>query len=240
MGRDAIVRASFAAVKLDRGRVSMKATDIAEVATAIAALLTFLWSVLKEHGDRQEALQQSRKNLRWRQTVEAQLAAKRIKDDPKASSAMIMLDWTGRRFEIRKGHFAEITWESMRVALRTMSGQFSTLEVFVRDSFDCLLDHFETIQQQIENGIFLLSDVEYPVGYYSQRMMSESNWSVFRDYLDTYVYNGAKKLITEIKKPELQHHDNLENCRDISEQNYDVPATDDSAANSAAAPSFPA
>src|SRR5437016_1186468 len=85
----------------------------------VVGIITGFYAIAKAHRDRKDALEQAKKDLRWRQTVEAQAAVRRMANDPQAHNAMIMLDWNGRHFEIREGLRARITWDDMRHALRT-------------------------------------------------------------------------------------------------------------------------
>jgi hypothetical protein len=156
----------------------------------------------KAHQDRKDALEQAKKeleqaerDLQWHQTVEAQAAVRRMGADPQARAAMIMLDWNGRHFEIRERLRERISWDEMRLALRTEPGGFKPKEVFVRDSFDAFFDHFQMIQQEIDNKIFEASHVVYPLGYYSRRMRHPKNWPTFHSFLEKYDYPLAKRLI---------------------------------------------
>ena len=159
------------------------------------AILTAWIGLNKAHRDRREALQQAKRDLQWRQTVEAQSSLRRIANDPQARNAMTMLDWNARRFEVREGLREQITWNDMRNALRTESGLFTPKEVFVRESFDALFDQLQMIQQQIANKMFEPSHVIYPLGYYSRRMKHPRNWPAISAYLHKYDYPLAMTLI---------------------------------------------
>ena len=51
--------------------------------------------------------------------------------------ALVMLDWTGRKFEISSGQFEEIRWEDLAVALRwgrlTMTAKSKGFQIPVAD-----------------------------------------------------------------------------------------------------------
>ena len=149
----------------------------------------------KAHRDRKDALEQAKRDLQWRQTVEALAAVRRMVTDPRARDAMIMLDWNGRHFEIREGLRERITWDEMRRALRIAPGRFEPKEVFIRDSFDAFFDHFQMIQQQIDNKMFEASHIVYPVGYFSRRMKHPKNWLYIHAFLEKYDYPLAERLI---------------------------------------------
>jgi hypothetical protein len=173
--------------------------EIAKVAVefgGFALAILMAWTGFeKAHRDRNEALKQARRDLQWRQTVEAQRAVQRMTTDLRAQNAMTILDWNNRQFEIRDGLRERITWEEMRRALRAGPGPFQPKEVFVRDCFDALFDHFQMIQQQIENELFDVKYVLYPVGYFARRMRLPANWPAIHGFLHKYDYPLAKSLI---------------------------------------------
>ena len=182
--------------------------DYAKFFVDIAAFGVALWvgrdGVAKAHADRRDALeqrkrtlQQEKDDLRWRQTVEAQAAIVRMCDARLAQTAMTMLDWNGLTFKIRPGRRERITWPEMREALRVERLIFSAKEVFVRDCFDALFNHFQLIQQQLTNKMFLLEDVLYPISYYARRIKHPANWAAFERFLITYDYLAAKSLIDD-------------------------------------------
>jgi hypothetical protein len=169
--------------------------EIVQAASFGAAIFTAWTGFGKIHRDRREAINQAKRDLEWRQTVEAQAAIRRMTGDHKAQDAMKMLDWNGRHYEIRPGVRERITWNDVRIGLRTQPGRFVPKEVFIRDRFDCFFDHFQLIQQQIDNHIFSASQIKYPVGYYYKRIKHAHNWRAFREFIHKYDYELAKRLI---------------------------------------------
>jgi hypothetical protein len=149
---------------------------------------------------RQAALQQAKRDLEWRQTVEAQAAIRRMYSDASAQNAMTMLDWNARHFQIREGLRERITWNDMRLGLRTVNLRFTPKEVFIRNSFDALFDHFQMIQQQIKSEMFRIDDVVYPIAYYSRRIKHPNNWPAFERFLTKYNFLRATMLIEDIFK----------------------------------------
>ena len=205
--------------------------DYAEMVGALVALATFFWSVWTtrdgistRHADQLAALGQAQKELRWRQTVQAQAAIKQLTDDLGAKNAMVMLDWDERVFQIEDKSIP-ITWEQMRVALRSEAGPFTAVEVFVRDAFDSLFDRLEMIKQQIDNELFEIGDVEYPIAYYSRRMKIEANWLPIKVYLLSYEFPRALALIEGVEDVHRGTYPNAERVRVL--------------ANTKAAPSAP-
>ena len=197
-----------------------------KIVGATLALITFAWSVwtrrdgiMREQSDRKAALDQSMRELRWRQTVEAQATIRRMTEDKHANDAMTILDWNGRRFEIRSGTRAKITWKLMREALRLEPAIFTPEEVFVRDAFDGLFDKFEMMEHQIANGLFCDKDVSYPMEYYASRMKHPSNWPIFLRYLNTYKYPGALRLIERMGVLDPKVDDDIEAASVFDERN---------------------
>jgi hypothetical protein len=178
----------------------------------------------RAHKDRRAALEQSKRDLRWRQTVEAQAAIRRMTGDPIAQNAMTMLDWNARHFQIRENLRERISWDDMRLALRAEPGRFSPVEVFVRDSFDALFDHFQMIQQEITNEIFNTEDVVYPIGYYARRIKHPKNWQTFDAFLTKYDYLLAKRLIETSYRPGVSsgEEDDIDAALLIEEIAHDV------------------
>jgi hypothetical protein len=159
----------------------------------------------KELEQSEKELRQAQRDLLWRQTVEAQAAIRRMAADPQARDAMTMLDWNGRSFLIREGWPREhITWEEMRHALRAYPDRFAPKEVFVRDCFDAFFDHLQMIEQQIQNRMFELQHVHYPIGYYSNRMNHPYNWPAIEQFLEKYDFPLALQLITDTRDMRAQ------------------------------------
>lgn len=159
------------------------------------AIITAWQGLKKAHEDRKDALAQAKRDLQWRQTVEAQSAVRRLVCDPRAQNAMIMLDWDGREFEIKPGQRETISYAERQKALRTSPENFKAKEVFIRDCFDGLFDQFQMIQQEISNKLFDVEHIYYPIAYFSRVMWHPMNWPVFEAFLKTYGYPLARDLI---------------------------------------------
>ncbi len=166
-----------------------------ETGSFAVAIFTAWAGFEKAHTDRKEALEQSKRDLRWRQTVEAQSAIRRMYSDEFAQNAMTLLDWNGSSFQIQPDLRESIGWGEMRDALRIANLEFKPKEVFVRNCFDGLFHNFQLIEQQIKNKMFRIDEVTYPIAYYSSKIMNEANWPAFNAFLTEYEYFKAKELI---------------------------------------------
>ena|SRR5579863_1432138 len=147
--------------------------------------------------DRKAALEQAQKDLRWRQTVEAQHAIRRMLDDKEAFDAMTMLDWDGQEFSIR-GQSVRVTHAEIREALAPGRGEFTDVQAFVRDKMDALLANLELIQQGIEAKIFTLDDVAFPIDYYVEQMNNNIGLDVFKKYITAFNFPRSGSLIDSI------------------------------------------
>jgi hypothetical protein len=159
------------------------------------AIFTAWQGLKKAHEDRKDALDQAKRDLQWRQTVEAQKAVRRLVGDPRAQNAMIMLDWSDREFEIAPDQTDTISFVERQNALRTDPEIFDAKEMFIRDCFDALFDQFQMIQQEINNKLFDVEHVYYPVAYFSRLMWLPTDRPVIQAFLEKYGYPLAKDLI---------------------------------------------
>jgi hypothetical protein len=158
--------------------------------------------------DRKAALEQAQKDLRWRQTVEAQRAIRTMLDDKEAFDAMTMLDWDGQEFLIR-GQSRSVTHAEIIESLAPTRGSFTDVQAFVRDKMDALLAHLELIQQGIDAKIFTLDDVAFPIDYYIEQMNNNIGLDVFKNYIIAFNFPRSGKLIDSIlrRRDQMRAHD---------------------------------
>lgn len=147
--------------------------------------------------EREAALQQAKRDLGWRKTVEAQAAIRRLLDDKRASNAMTMLDWDGERFPVGERP-SPIKRDDVIDALRVrMSGDLPDQQLFIREAFNSLFTNLEMIQQSIKAKIFELEDIEFPISYYV-RKMKDADIETFKMYMTHYEFTKAQALIDHI------------------------------------------
>jgi hypothetical protein len=147
--------------------------------------------------DRKAALEQAQKDLRWRQTVEAQRAIRRMLDDTQASDAMTMLDWDGQKFSIAERP-TRVTHAEIIEALAPGRGEFTEVQAFVRDRIDALLAHLELIQQGIEAEIFTLDDIAFPIDYYIDQMENNIGIEIVKRYIQAFNFPRSERIIVSI------------------------------------------
>ncbi len=146
------------------------ATDILQtLALAIAAVggvIAAVRAIVEMRRGREQAAQE----LRWKQTREAKKILDEMKADSAATSAMRMLDWSGRSYPIGETESVTVTLDDVQGALRNDDLRFSRKEVFIRDCFDSFLDFLEELEYDIGTGLIRFPDVEAQLEYYVRIM----------------------------------------------------------------------
>jgi hypothetical protein len=187
------------------------ATDKVEVVTGILTVIGLIVAIIAlfqtvssirqastiATHDRKEALSQAIKDLRWRQTVEAQGAIRRMLDDAQAFEAMAMSDFEDRSFVVN-GKSIHITFIEVQRALAPELESFSDLQIFIRDRFDTLLAHLELMQQGVDAKIFILQDLIFPIDYYIERIEKNIGLSTVKDYIRKFGFPKSERFIDSI------------------------------------------
>jgi hypothetical protein len=98
----------------------------------------------------------------------------------KTRDAMTMLDWDGRKYEVRSNDFQQVSWSAMLLALRTQSADerplhFSTAEVYIRDCFDELFDDYGKFELYIESHLLDPESLRNFCGYYIKKIIEHDN-----------------------------------------------------------------
>jgi hypothetical protein len=150
-----------------------------------------------EIAERKEANAAAARELQWRQAGAAQVSLEKFEADPRAADAMLMLDWDGRWFPSGGPEQWQLRKNDVLEALRTKGKPFSTAEIYVRDSFDRFLWHFERIQSQIDVELITLAHVRFPIAYWVALMDEDKN--VFDGFLEAYGYTGAITLMEALR-----------------------------------------
>lgn len=129
---------------------------------------------------------------RWKQTGEAKEFLAAIKNNYKSSSALQMLDWSGRSYDISDDEKASIKFEDVEYGMRIKDLQFSKKESFIRDCFDDLYDKFELIEHFILHGFIEFTDIEKPLQYYAKKIAANENHVGF---MKKYNYDLALSFV---------------------------------------------
>ena len=182
------------ATVLDPEEKHLTVKDVAQFAVwtvAIAASLYGMWNGINE--SRAHRAQQATQ-LRWQQAELARQIIEKLSDNPKARSAMRILDWAGgREFDVKTGKQEMITVDDMIVGLRTKDLTFNAKETFVRDSFDELFDGFQLIEHYLRIQLIRFDDVKEPLGYYVHRL--DEHRDAVNNYLRVFDYGLAQAFI---------------------------------------------
>ena len=125
---------------------------------------------------------------RWKQTGEAKEFIAAIKRSYKSFSALQMLDWSGRSYEIDDGEKATVKFEDVDNGMRINDLQFSKKESFIRDCFDDLYDKFDLIEHFIRHGFIELTDIDTPLRYYAIKIAENENHI---EFMKKYNHNLA-------------------------------------------------
>jgi hypothetical protein len=182
-----ICAAGSAAVAAAKYQLDRKAVDTARAESNTRKL--------EENAARQSANAIAERELEWRKMAAAQSFLEHMEKDHLAATAMKMLDWTERSYEIDGLNF-QLTEPQMHIALRVENGIFTAPEMCVRDAFDHLFWYLERLNYQIDIGMLDLTHVEFPLVYLVSQM--NRNMPVFRAYLDGYGYERTRKLVEDI------------------------------------------
>jgi hypothetical protein len=155
---------------------------------------------------------QRERDLLWKQAGEAKVLLDDMEEDSQADAAMIMLDWTGRQFQVSPRKKQVVTWNDVYRALRTKDTvSFKPVDVYVRDCFDHLFYHLNRIGLAEVNGLVRVDDVRFPITYLLQRM--KRRWPVFESFLHAYGYEMAARLLAKLEP--VSAPSNLEGFKSI-------------------------
>jgi hypothetical protein len=165
--------------------------DIAQVAAWGAAVVGGLIAVFKAIHETIENRHLRARELRWKKAQLAREVLERLFTNKRFHDALIMLDWTGREFEIAPGRSEEIHWEDLPNALRAWddSISFDEKEVYIRDCFDELFDGLNLLEHYLRTGLLDFADVEFPMAYHVTKLRERSDAA--KVYLRHYGYRLA-------------------------------------------------
>ncbi|HVR90537.1 MAG TPA: hypothetical protein VHG29_05530 [Novosphingobium sp.] len=155
---------------------------------------------------------------RWTKKQFAFDYAQRVFDDPKAMTALRMLDWSNG--EMPEGIAAEYgldpagrAWDAALVAsalrvhdadpAKPQGEQYPPLEYAIRELFDVLLAHLERIGHFVKSGVLAIDDVPASLAYYARLMEEERSkdvWRPLQRYMLRYGYADALQLFERILK----------------------------------------
>lgn len=150
------------------------------------------------------ALSQYIKTQQWKRAEFVASEYKLFVSKQAVKNALLMLDWNVRAFELPDKRKVTITDEQLSAALvphNKRPAGFTDTEVFIRDTFDELLEGLQVFSHYIESGLvsfdefrtYLIYWVEILADKNSERKPAEfydSLWS----FIDYYGYSGVQTL----------------------------------------------
>jgi hypothetical protein len=141
---------------------------------------------------KQSRIQGAREH-RWKQTGQAKEFLSAIKKDYKSSSALYMLDWSGRTYDLSNEEKTVVTFDDVEHGMRVVNLQFSKKERFIRDCFDDLYEKFELIEHFILHDFIEFTDIAGPLEYYINRIASYEH---FLKFMQKYDYAQALAFVS--------------------------------------------
>lgn len=136
--------------------------------------------------------EQRDREQQWRKAGLAREMLKEMLTDPRATDAMLMLDWGSREYDV-DDVWMTITKEEVLEALRIEDEVFEDHEVYVRDCFDAFFGTMQMTQYNIDIDLVNRSDVDYPFSYYASKMQDDKE--AFLKFLTKYRYDLALKFL---------------------------------------------
>jgi hypothetical protein len=170
------------------------ATIIKAVANivAVAGVLFAVWKGLEELKRQRK---QRDEELALRRMEIAQKLLEAFGQDEKAKDATLMMDWTGRAYQIAPGITATISWQDVQQGLRIHSttSHFNQKEVYIRDCMDAFLLHAGAMARTHRRGLIELDDLRDGIGYYLKRADQQLGKALY-DYMEECDLTDAARL----------------------------------------------
>lgn len=146
-----------------------------------------------------ENRKQRKIEFKWKQTKEAKNLIDQMLDETASANTAIMIDSSGRNFQIDESQKVTITFEDIKNALRHDSNSFTKKEVFIRDCFDAFLFYVEFIEQSISNNLFEFKDVIFPMKYYVDCIVKNGLRDAVIKYIEYYQFSNSKNFLLRIE-----------------------------------------
>jgi hypothetical protein len=177
--------------------IELTIKDIFQVATwGVAAVGGVVSALLAVYQMRQNRRQRE-EELRWKGALQAKTLLDEVFKSPKASSALRMLDWSGRKYKNDDGDAFEIKKDELPSLLRTNNLLFGPKEAYVRDCFDELFSFIEMIEHYMSTSLIRFEDMKTPFDYYIKRIAADRQ--VFENFLSFYGYEGVLKFLNRFQ-----------------------------------------
>lgn len=108
------------------------------------------------------ALAEMRENRRWRKANAAKELITDIHRDPRASTAVLMMDWAEgqHEYQTEPGHKETLSFDEVMTALKKEPSQCGDVrDRYVRDCFDWFFYYVDRIEHYIQTGLIDFRDV---------------------------------------------------------------------------------
>ena len=166
-----------------------------EITAQIVAIVGGLIAAYKITTEIKQSRLERHRDLRWKQANSAHGFLKDMLASQMVTDATIMLDWSGRSFNITPDQKATITFQDVQVGLRTDNLVFSEKEVYIRDCADAFLFHVELIEQAIRNDLIEFRDIKFPMTYYVNALRKNNLYNAYLAFIKEYEYKNAEKFL---------------------------------------------
>jgi hypothetical protein len=174
----------------------MDLKDKVELITHTVAIIGGLIAAYKVIVELHQNRIQRHQDLRWKQANAARELINEMLASPLANDATIMMDWTGREFQIKDERITTITFEDVQNGLRTDNLNFTSKEVYIRDCTDAFLFHVELIEQAIKNELIEFKDIKFPMEYYISAMKKNDLYNVYINFIKEYNYKNSERFFS--------------------------------------------
>lgn len=163
--------------------------DWTQAASWLIAVIGGVVAVFNILYEMRENRSQRAEELRWKRAQAAKVLNDEMLDDGPTYAALVMLDWSGRQFEIQPSVRVKIATHEFLTALRTNDPNFSDTEIFVRDAFDSLFYHMGVFEHYISRTLIEFDDVKHPIDYYVVKMAEHK--PTFSKYIFAYGFDRS-------------------------------------------------
>jgi hypothetical protein len=146
-----------------------------------------------------KALFDLRENLRWKRANAAREFLTEIHQHPRASTAVMMLDWyeSEHEYDIKPEHPKEISYDRVLEALKKEQkhcrGEDGEVDRFVRDCFDWFFYFVGRIERYMEIKLIKLEDVA-PVFKPYAEIINGRDKETYYHFMNMHQYESAAKF----------------------------------------------
>jgi hypothetical protein len=177
--------------------------DVVQVVAWVVAIVGGLIAAFKAINETAENRRQRDRELRWKKAQLARDILDKLLSNKRFRDALIMLDWTGREFEILPNQKQQIRWEDLPGALRAWTEpiEFDEKEVYIRDCFDELFDGMNLLEHYLRTDLLDFADIEFPMAYHVAQLRKQ--WDAVNTFVSHYGNRLARDFVARFPTVEL-------------------------------------